>query len=455
MNVFNESSALIENFEFVKGTLASSASRTDFWVIQHKESRKKYMLKVFVNSIKGERVKHAYERQKHEVQVYATLNHYLIQQENVRNILFYSGYGTILFRQLVDFVWASRPNNLSRKEIEHNLMQITRYMTRKISKRPTRIDARPEMIDPHFINPKSLIYSYIVTEYISHQKDFGEFIDEYKKLTVPVICNYMAVICTTLFQMAQIGINQNDLHFGNILVNLSPNKYGPEQYFQRIHLLVFANKTYIVDNPYTPLVYDFDRASIHAKDTEFLTQYKFGGNCPDFHEKRDFVRFICCAFHVLNEYTSESKEQTNTIQQFADKMLDTLVLNSKIRTFMRNDEIDCYLKKPDKDDSFQCDEAIQNYIVRNDQTLAFFFKHSNFEHVSTAAVLKNNYQTLRVITQRLESNFYRKGEEYTYLTKNIQFVGYFSKSQRETLIQNIYNQLYSPLKSVSKSSSKK
>jgi hypothetical protein len=122
---------------------------------------------------------------------------------------------------------------------------------------------------------------------------------------------------------------------------------------------------------------------------------------------------------------------------------------------MRNDEIDCYLKKPDKDDSFQCDQAIEHYIVRNDKTLAFFFKHSNFEHVSTAALLRNDSQTLRVITQRLESNFYRKGEEYTYLTKNIQFVGYFSKSQRETLIQNIYNQLYSPLKSVSKSSSKK
>lgn len=455
MNVFNESSALLEHFEFVKGALSSSASRTDFWIIRHKQSRQKYMLKIFVNSIKGERVKQAYERQEHEVKVYATLNHYLIQQENVRNILFYSGYGTILFRQLIDFVWESRPNNLSRKEIEHNLMQITRYMARKISKRSTRIDTVPEIVEPHFINPKSLIYSYIVTEYISYQKDFGDFIDEYKKLTVPVICNYMAVICTTLFQMAQIGINQNDLHFGNILINLSPNKFGPNEYFQRIHLLVFANKTYIVDNPYTPLIYDFDRASIHAQHTDFLTQYKFGGNCPNFHEKRDFVRFICCAYHALHEYTSESKEHTTVIQKFADKMLDTLVSNSKIRVIMRNDEMDCYLEKPDKEDSFQCDKAIEHYVAQNNQILSFFLKHSNLEHVSTSALLKKDSQALRIVTRRLESNFYKKGEEYLYLVKNIQFVGYFSKTQRETLIQNVYNRLYSVSKSVSKSPNKK
>jgi hypothetical protein len=434
------SSALIRDFEFVKGTMSTSASHTDFWIIRNRQNKKRYMLKLFVNQIKGEHTR-VFERQNHEVRTYAALKTYLIEQEQVRNILYYYGYGSEIFRNLVEFVYRSRETRLTKKEIEHNLIQITRFIIGPKAIRTTRIDDKP--VGPlekkeHFYNPKAMVYSYIITEYVEGREDFADLLRKTSILNAQIISRYMAIILTTLYQMSQLGINQNDLHFGNIFINRT--SYGPDEYFQRVYLLVFANKTVIVDNPYTPLIYDFDRASIYNRKLSFLEGYKHGGNCPEYHEKRDFIRALCCLYKYMQRRPEYS------VRLFSEKMMETLFIDDAARSFIRGYEgSSCHLSISEKD-SVQCLKKIQEFIIDLPEILAFFFEHAKFETVSTRALYKNEKPAVQTIIRRLNEwglkNVRSEEKQYLYLVRNIQFISKCSKEMKTTITNNLFTALH-------------
>lgn len=444
-------SRLIDNFVFIRGFKTSSGSRTDFWLIKHIHTGKKYMLKLFVESQKGLYTK-VYERQQHEVKTYESLQKYLIEGENVRNILHYYANGSELFRNLLEFVYQGckeNGNNLTREEIGHNLLQNVRFMLKQIKKKyNVRVDKRPnrelEKFKDYF-NPKTFIFSYIITEYITNQVSFSEYLYKYSP-NKKQISKYMSVICTTLFQMSQLGINQNDLHFGNILMKMNMNTFEANKYFQKVYLIVFENKTFIVDNQYTPLIYDFDRASIYNDPFEVMKNYTFGGNCIYYDEKRDFVRALCCLYRELVDI------QKPSLLEFAKHMIHTLIKDKTYRDIIYDykpnqennigDNPSCHLptNQTDKANSFQC-FPLKNVLVPLPEILSFFFNISEFKSVKTKLLFENNPQAIQTVVKEMNRwglNKLQPMERRLYITKNIQFVTKCSIKSQEKIIENIY-----------------
>lgn len=424
---------LLDEFEFVKGFPKTSASRTDFWKIKRKTDSKLYSLKLFVDTVDGITHPYEYALLKHEVRTYKLLKKHLIDGSNVRNILPVYAIGIITFEDIVKLILKSPYNSLSKLQIAQNIVQNTKYMLRKTTKRIV-VDVSPEISltpGPGPIDIHNISYAYMVTPYLDGP-DFVQFLKSQDNVwSVQQLCKYASIIATTLYQMMSIGVNENDLHFSNIL--MSKKVFGPTKYHSKVYLLVFNNKAFIVDNQYTPFVYDFDRAAIYGKYITQLERVEMGGNCPTFHNKRDFVRFLCGLYKWSSHL--RTNDHKNMIQ-FKNYILHNLIIDERLRDAIQYSDPSCWMT--DRKSSVQCNNSLlQHGMVEPDAILKYIFKLAKFETVSSTKLYENHRETLKNVSHQLYYRNRWNSDIYKHVYANVQFIGKFDKSTKLQILNNI------------------
>lgn len=441
---------ILSSFEFVEGRKVDSASPTDMWKIRNKITKKEYMIKLFVYSIgyTDKRVEKNTSSTvallEHEIRVYCTFKKYLIKEKNIRNILPYNTTKIVKFHDLFDFVLNN--TQLKSKELLHNFIQNTKYMLNLsgYSDNREKIDSAPNswFLETNLPEPYDIYkfkYALCITNFIGgiqSSKKPTTLTDaiSYHRWDVSSLSKILCVLFTTIYKMALLGFNQNDLHWSNIFV--TDKYFGPTKWHLPNYLLVFNNKTYMITSKYTPVIFDFDRASMFGNYMKILEGGKKGGNCPEYHLKRDFLRTLCNLYRHIDE---ELKSEDMNI--FKKEILE-FIDDDKLRYTIKNppsDERACWLTKDDT--SYQCITYYLNSVAEPEKILSFLFQKSEYKYVHTDNVLNNNNNTLSMIKNSLDLephvNLKNTSELEKFITANVQFVGYFKENEKKKFIKNI------------------
>jgi hypothetical protein len=430
-----KTSQLLSQFKFIKELpKEGSASDTVLFVIRNIENDKRYIVKLFVETIDGTHHPISYKLLKHEIDVYRTLYQEL-KPFNVRNVSFpFRTVKNLSYTEFLEFIVASgvKSESQASKYIEKG----TRDMLRK-----------EENIDKYDIT--KMTYMCSITEMVDREyADFTDFLRSNKNYwTNEKLSKYMAIIVLTLYQMSIVGINQNDLHFGNILV--SRRRFGPTSFHCPIYLIVTPNDTFIIDNEYTLFIFDFDRAAVRNRYIEILEGAQHGGNCPHFHKKRDLLRVICVLFqHVYHLIATHSE-----VFDFQREILDKLITHPYIRERIKNAYNACWLEEKIPNlhggmdtTSISCiDNWLDEGMAKVSDILKFFFVNAKFKYVSTKDLIKNKSKAIQKVSKELSKNFlWASNTVYdpkndpdleNFIVANIQYTQ--TISEKDQLVKNI------------------
>ena len=410
----------LADYELVKGRESNSASATDTYVVRSQETGDRYFIKLFVKNTDrsgAEKVPSTYHFLKNEIRVCRHLKCTLFDDYNIRNVLLPSGEGKATYQDIFDMVQRSSFNKLTDSQIKRNIIKNSDYMLDPHKRSREAVDAsrNPLRLRETIKHIDKFKYKFMMTPLVKGiYENFGEFILK-STWTDQSISKYMAIICYTLLQMSEVGVNQNDLHFGNILVNRK--MFGPTSYYMRNHLIVTPTDTYIIDNEFSVFVFDFDRATIKGQYNMQLEDYAFAGNCPHYHEKRDMLKVICSVYKYTQSHRSLSK--------FRKEMLDKLVHNnfvySKIKAYA--DE-DCCLEMKNYTPAVGCrNEYLDSGLSNNQDIVAFFFKYAKFKSVPTADIVNNVPRSVEKVARAIGKQFPKTTREELkkYVKSNIQF----------------------------------
>lgn len=426
---------LSDEFEFVKGFPKTSASKTDFWKLRRRSDGKYFALKIFVHSLDNGYKTFDYSLLKHEIRTYKFLKKKLIDMDNVRNILMVYGIGVITFEDIIYFILKSPYTSLSKRNIVNNLMYNTKFMIREKSSR-IQFD-KPSDIETFLSNASEYSYAYMLTPFLDGPT-FGQFITGryVGKWNIKKFCNYVSVVMVTLYQMMRVGINQNDLHMSNIL--LSNKLYGPTEFHSKVYLLIFSDTTFIVNNEYTSLIYDFDRAALYGKYVSELEKFEHGGNCPLFHNKRDFIRVLC----GLYQFLPLVQDDDPNLRMLRNVIVNKFLLSNKLKNSVKRSNKSCWMETRGST-STQCDNSLLDTgMIDVDVIVKFFLRQTNFKTLPTVALLETTkakqISEHLYITNKWKVTTVNTAETIRkYIFANIQFVGNFSRSKKITIFENL------------------
>lgn len=460
-------------FEMVQGFKSNSASNTDIWEANDKRTQKPVIFKAYIIAYYVEQNgKVTLERRKetdadyalllHETKVYRSLRDHLIVPYNVRNILCIAGEGRFTSAQLVNFIRTStrvKPK-LDDAAINHNVLSNGRFLL-DISRERSRasitsdrwLNTPPltaaDLKVPMKKNPgafvrfdKPIEYGCMVTPKIN-QLPFGQFVSA-GGFTPKVFMNYFAVLLLTLFLMSTWGVNQNDLHWYNILMD--DKFFGPDPRHKRKYFIVYGEDVYLVDNPYILYLYDFDRAAVakHVNQTlSSRTHYSQGGSCPKFHPKRDFVKTLCCAYKALEDLTSSQDPQLVNIAaadkaefgRIQDEIFRTLVLTDELRVAITEANTYCWMTTGDT--SVMCsDSTIEKGLTTRERIVEWALGRTSYARFTLTELAQLSrsptltgapeFPKLSAIFQRFRSDLpagvLTEDELKLYVVANTQFV---------------------------------
>lgn len=391
---------LSDRYRILKGFPSKSGSRTDIMVIQDKVDNKDYIFKIFVedyilNTPNGRYHKKTIDQETliHEIRMYKTIKEHIIIPFNVRNILCISGDGTFNKKEYFNLIQKS--TDLAPRQIENNIIENTLFMLSYSDKRQP-IDTKIPMENIKFrrhtwFNNQSwidwtqpIVYHCIITPRIQSlnlQKVVQEGMQT-RMLNANRFMNYMFIILLTEFIMSSFGLNQNDLHWQNILMD---DKYfGPSDKHKLTYLLVYNNTILLVDNPYIPYIYDFDRTAMRNKYFKFLDNKSFvsGGNCPTYHSKRDFIRTLCMIYSMIDDTASDVPEF-----QEIQKDIFSFIPNSRIQNIIRKDlKTSCWLEDIDNV-SVSCKPNLLKDIASSDVILNWALSKTEYKRFTLDELL--------------------------------------------------------------------
>jgi len=341
--------------KIIQGIPSHSASKTDLYSGIYREHGMEYpvILKLFVDQYQFNHQMYSIGKEyMHELSIYQYLTRELVlnpilQIRNIIPLVTYVEYNYVdLLRKL------EQDLSLNRNVIEYNLLKNTFYMLGISSQRHRQKINQERTVIP----PLSNIDNYVIsngtlnllhTHYVGivtpkmQMCSFADYIAKGHIQSNSDFMEYLFIILMTLYAMANKGINQNDLHWGNIIMD---QRYK-RQYQLKPYFIVYEKKLIFIHKPYTPYIYDFDRATIQHKYLKMLQGYQKGGNCPTFHAKRDLLKTICCAYHAANTFS----------RSLALSILDHLVLSPSLRTKIIQTNTSCWLTTLSGTDSILCD----------------------------------------------------------------------------------------------------
>jgi hypothetical protein len=397
-------SDLFERFKIVQGFKSDSASRSDIWESMDTQTGKSVIFKVFMYEFQSSEkttseeyteIPHNREGFLHEINVYQTLREYLIDDPSVncRNILCIVGDGTFTHNDL--YAALKRDTTLSAQNIEYNLNQNLRFLihlkekprysiTRELKKAP-KLKASQWAIQLKDGRTVRLDLPVLLGCFITPKIDQLSIEDaiEKKVIRIPECFRYLFVIFITLLLMSSVGVNQNDLHWGNIL--LSKTYVGPSPRHKKHYFMVYNDQIILIDNPMIPIIYDFDRTSINHKRISTLEYnkdfYATGGNCPRFHAKRDFVKSLCCMFQYCNRLraTHPPAEEEAVLRQIQTEILGGLIKSEQVREAILRSNEACWMSTVNQDNSILCfDRDLLHGVVSRQAIIDWCFSKCNY-----------------------------------------------------------------------------
>lgn len=366
--------SILENFALVQGYDSSSASRTDIWEARDKKTDNVFIFKTFITQFystdrrtekTSEDTPLSADLLLHELNTYKALRSALIDNPliNCRNILCIAGDGQFSALDLKEFLETN--TNLSSRNIQLNIYNNLLFLLRlsdsherkaidTVVKTPKPVTLKDLQIPFGNVDMIRLDYPIryhcMITPKIDRES-LSDAIEEGKVINLNNLMRYLFVIAVTILMMSSVGVNQNDLHWGNIL--LSKNYYGPSPLHKRKYLLIYDDKVLLVDNPRIPILFDFDRAAIQnvrVPDLEADDMYSVGGNCPKFHRKRDFLKFLCCIWHYCNIL----QKRDPAARSIQDEIMTKLIFHDTIRSAIKSSHRACWLTSEDNNISVLC-----------------------------------------------------------------------------------------------------
>lgn len=395
----------MDNFIIVKGYESNSASPTD--ILECNLQGQDVIAKVYINEttysidngqtwIAGN--PSSADSLNYEAEVYGRIKNELIIPFNIRNILplknhyefTFDEYNQLLIRSL------NLSTNAQKIQAYNSIYKNSIFMFQdRVTFGPNRMSLTNIKVLPdkeYYSNIARLngglqvkmrhnIYRAIITSklepkpLISYIKEnISTFYGEKGKRN---FMNIMFIILITLYCMSAKGVNQNDLHWGNILFDT--NFFGRTRFHLRKYIIVHNTSLFLIDLPGTPVIYDFDRASIAGKYNSDLDDYKDGGNCPEFHKKRDIMRTICCMYKRI-ETLFKGKTEYDRIKH---EILQTIVKSENIRKSFRDmDDISCWMPTEGRT-SLQCLESeLDSGLADINDIIKWSIKHTGFQIIN-------------------------------------------------------------------------
>lgn len=393
----------IKQYRLIQGFDSDSASRTDILDVEDLKTGMHYIMKLFVIEFKSydQRKKETHSEVPlsadllvHELNIYLALRTRLVEDPsvNARNILCIAGHGELSIKDLYEIV-RNGATALSGDNIRYNLYRNLLFLLRlgKEKKRNslTRVERNPPIIqETDLLVPygnvdvvrldKPISYAFFMTPKIDRMS-LADAVENGDIRRMSDLMQYLFVIAITLQLMSAVGVNQNDLHWGNIL--LSKSYFGPSPYHKRIYLMFLAeeNRLLLINNPGVPLIYDFDRAVTYQGSSAEFTDYimkgggYLGGNCVHFNPKRDFLKMLCCLWHYCRDIkTTES----NTIR---NQIMQDLIWNDEIKEAIRTSHHGCWMTSQDQSYSLLCvDDKVNKGMATRDAMIRWIAGYCAF-----------------------------------------------------------------------------
>jgi hypothetical protein len=441
-----------ERYRILKGLSGSSddtgsSSATDIFMVKDLQNKKEYVIKIFVEeyflfNTRNKQMQLAKGGEApdllHEIRMYKTIRDTIIIPFNVRNLLCIQGDGRFTNKNLFDLV--KRSTSLSDIQVAYNIIESTKYMMRysNDSKRnPIDSAQKVHRVDKTLLINNKYVFDFeqpIVYHGMVTPKLNPKFIDDCinpektKTIKDPTeFMNYVFLVMVTEFILSGFGLNHNDLHPGNIF--LDDKYFGPSKYHKRVYLLVYNQTVLLIDNPYIPYIYDFDRSVRKGiirrslKD-EMLLQ---GGNCPKFHPKRDFLKTLCMVFQFISYYNLTHIPEFSKIQY---EIINNLVSSPKLRRIIQKSQGDapfmCPLSDIDRISASCKDEQI-NTLVKREEILDWGMgktSYSSFTLDQLLDVEKNREKSLHYESIMSTLERFKEGMVLDHLSiyANIQFL---------------------------------
>lgn len=331
--------SLNDRFKLITGIESMSASSSDLWLIEDRFNGRQYIMKIFPDRLFKESKPDEIEIQLlneknnalfYELQMYLIVREKLIEPilVNCRNVLCIAGNGTFTVDEVRRFVASSESgSSLSRSEIDTNILYNVKYIMdllpikrldnnniefpvrRSISARTFTSSSQGSPIDHKILNGEFL-YECIITPKLGQETNkslirlcmnLKETLS--KKKFVQELYNYLFLIICTIYVMAQNGFNQNDLHWGNILMD---SEYlGENPKYKKKYFLILDSTLVLVHCEHTPFIFDFDRATYQRNSNAVLAKQPYFekmGTCSEFHPQRDMLKFFCQTYHETRKH---------------------------------------------------------------------------------------------------------------------------------------------------------
>jgi hypothetical protein len=191
--------------------------------------------------------------------------------------------------------------------------------------------------------------------------------------------NIMWVVFTTIACMSRVGINQNDLHWGNILFD--KNYYGRTRFHKKKYIMCYNDDKILIDLPATPVIYDFDRASKEGVSMAILSRYRAGGNCPEYHKKRDFMRTLCIMYKYVSYFANEPGSDP-LYKKIQREIYTVLIKKDNIRKqFDDQNDMSCWMSEGFN--SVQCsDNDLNNGLEDINLILSWIKSYTSFKKIN-------------------------------------------------------------------------
>lgn len=397
---------LSDYFRIVEGIPSKSASSTDMFIVRDNRNEKVYFLKMFIDHYtlniktlttikKSSKITIDTEQLVREIQFYKTLREKIIIPHNVRNLICIQGEGSFSTSEYIDLILKS--TKLSYNQVLQNAKENTLYMLYLKDSREPIDSKRPEIsfIENNYpVSENSWIdfsqpffYRFMITPKIqSLSLDKGLAKELERGMNAKEFMNYMFIVFLTNYILASYGLNQNDQHWGNILMDESYS--GASRLHKKHYLIVYDQEVILIQNRYMLYMYDFDRSVQEGKRFDVLNDPNLvsGGNCPDYHPKRDFIRTICNIYRFIQE------EEKSDYMDFASIQSDILgfVSNPRLRELIKKDyhevQNSCLLQDFDKI-SVSCKPNLLKDVASNVEILEWALSKTDYKRFRISELL--------------------------------------------------------------------
>lgn len=325
-------------YTLVKGYPSSSASPSDIWELN--KGGQKYIAKIFESSS-------------------VLLTHEALIYSKVQKRIKYSSALFVQFKEVKTNVGISTLDNFIEREGTLSVGQRYRNLYENITylvsgargDRQSILNKGAAVSEANAREYRRLLeeydrtyrFSVLVTRAVEGQMTLSKLINnasistEQKMRTVCVL--FYAIMC-----LSAVEINQNDMHWGNVLVTRVDDPY----------FIIMDGEVYFIEAPsYIPILFDFDRGVMKGENIEALRPFMHGGNCPSFHKNRDFFKALC----FVGKYSSEMRPLTVLLDEILDRRVADFILRDR----------NCWLTTA-RNDSLYCTDEYMNQLNARDLT---------------------------------------------------------------------------------------